>query len=107
MKANIPKGWHSLTPSERERISEMVDSQINHEEAELQKIWLQMACIVLHNGFKFGKRRCSMFLYNWKRIYQKNSRLKTKKEQSKWLEEQMAFFDGEYPKEFIDKMEEL
>lgn len=52
MKANIPKSWLTLPEKEKQIIYKLVEDQFNktidHEEAELQKRWLQLACIVLH-----------------------------------------------------------
>ena len=52
MKVRLPKSWNRLPPSEKAAINQVmtdnVVKQVIHEEAELQKIWLQFACIVLH-----------------------------------------------------------
>lgn len=112
MKANIPKSYNSLPESEKRKITEMVSERVleivDHEEAQMQKIWLKLACIVLHDGFGFGEQRLLTFLGNWKRIYKKNAKCKTDAEQSAWIGEQIdrIFKDG-YPTEFIDKFEEI
>ena len=110
MKANIPKSFQSLPPREKQIIQKMmeetVSDQIDKEEAKLQKIWLQFACIVLHEAFGFGERRCVTFLGNWKRIYRQNAKFKTEEEQTAWIDERInkIFPDG-YPSEFIDSLE--
>ena len=61
MKTIMPKPFERLSNGDKQAIyravSRLANEQIDKEEAEMQKIWLQMACIVLHNGFGFGKSR--------------------------------------------------
>lgn len=113
MKARLPKSWDRLPQSEKDVISKVMSDevirQVCHEQAELQKIWLQMACIVLHNNFGFGKKRCLLFLANWREMYRLNSKLEGKAEQEEFLagEIEKIFGKGGYPKEYIDKLEEM
>ena len=90
-------------------MTDEVVKQVVHEQAELQKIWLKMACIVLHKNFGFGKDRCLLFLANWREIYRLNSRLEGKEEQEKFLagEIESIFGNDGYPSEYIDKLEEM
>ena len=113
MKARLPKSWDRLPPREKEIINQVmtdeVVKQVCHEQAELQKIWLQFACIVLHRNFGFGKKRCLLFLANWREMYRLNSRIDGRKDQSEFLAGEMEkiFGKGGYPKEYIDKLEEM
>lgn len=113
MNARLPKSWHSLPQSEKDKINramtDEVVKQVLHEEAELQKIWLQMACIVLHKNFGFGKERCLLFLANWREMYRINTKLGGREEQTNYLAGEMEkiFGKGGYPKEYIDKLEEM
>lgn len=113
MKARLPKSWDRLSKHEKEIINRVmtdeVVKQVCHEQAELQKIWLQMACIVLHKNFGFGKDRCLLFLANWREMYRLNSKLESKAEQESFLAEEIdkIFGKGGYPKEYIDKLEEM
>ena len=113
MKVRLPKSFTQLPQREKEIINEVMTAevvkQVCHEQAELQKIWLQMACIVLHKNFGFGRKRCMLFLANWREMYRLNSRIEGKAEQE-------AYFAGEidkifrkegYPYEYIDKLEDL
>lgn len=47
MKANVPRSYLNLPPKEKKAIDQVLvkwaEDQVNHEEAELQKVWLQMA----------------------------------------------------------------
>ena len=111
MKANIPKSYTNLPKREKEIIdklvSELVDKQVDKEEAELQKIWLQLACIVLHDAFGFGERRLTRFLGNWKRVYRMNAKCGNAEKQTEFLTDQMSklFRQGGYPYEWIDSLE--
>lgn len=113
MKARLPKSWDRLPQREKEIINQVmtdeVVKQVVHEQAELQKIWLQMACVVLHNNFGFGKDRCLLFLANWREMYRLNSKLEGREDQTEFLATEMEkiFGKGGYPKEYIDKLEEL
>jgi hypothetical protein len=110
MKANIPTSYLNLRPKEKKAIDEVIvkyiNDQVNHEEAELQKIWLQYACIVLNRAFGFGEKRLITFLGNWKRMYRDNARFENKDDQTAYLKEHMdKLFPSGYPYEFIDKLE--
>ena len=110
MKANIPRSWFSLPKREQEVIKDMLtermEQMVNHEEAEMQKVWLKYACIALHEVFGFGESRLLSFLGTWRRIYKTNSKFTTKEEQAAWIDERInkIFKDG-YPSEFIDSFE--
>lgn len=109
MKARIPKSWEMLPQREKQIISDImakkVDDTINAEEDIIQKIWLQWACLVLHETFGFGRDRCMMFLGAWKRMYRKNRTFKTDKEQQKFVEEKInKIFKNEYPQDFINSL---
>jgi hypothetical protein len=118
MKANIkkppkpPKSWDRLPAFEKKVIedycSQVVTERVNHEEAELQKRWLQLACIVLHSQKDpYGKMRCMAFLKDWKRAYNVLARYKTDDGATAYLKKEMDSIFGVdgYPYEWIDKLE--
>lgn len=113
MKARLPKSFTALPPSEKEIINTMmteeVRKQVNHHMAELQKIWLKFACIVLNQNFGFGKKRALLFLGNWKQMYHKNNRFKDEAEQTAYLEAEIGRIFGKdgYPTQYVDKLEEM
>lgn len=113
MKVRLHKSFLNLPPSEKEIISrEMaaeVQKQVNKEEAQLQKIWLQFACIVLHRSFGFGKNRLLLFLGAWREMYRINNKLKSEADQSAYLKAEIdkIFGEGGYPYKYIDKLEEM
>ena len=112
MKANIPKSWLSLPEIEKKAISKMVEEEINktidHEEAELQKRWLQLACIVLHQQKDpYGKMRCMSFLNGFKRMYKKCAKFKSNAEIDEWVKSELKciFGEGGYPHLWVDDLE--
>lgn len=111
MKANIGRSLLRMPPKEKAAVEQALvkwaEDKVNHEEAELQKIWLQMACIVLHDAFGLGAMRCTTFLGSWKRMYKRMSKISTKEEQDAFLKTEMEKIFGKdgYPYEFIDSLE--
>ena len=113
MKARLPKSWDRLPKHEKDIINRVMTdeglNQVLHEEAELQKIWLQFACIVLNRCFGFGKKWLLLFLANWREMYRINTKLDSRAEQKWYLAREMEKIFGKdgYPKEYIDKLENL
>lgn len=113
MKVRLPKSWNRLPQSEKDVINRVmtdeVVKQVVHEQAELQKIWLQYACIVLNKSFGFGRDRCLLFLANWREMYRINSNLDDKGKQAEYLSREMNRIFGKegYPESFVDKLEEI
>jgi hypothetical protein len=118
MKANLPKKqkpprlWERMSPIEREAINEYCEQkcqeQVNHEEAEIQKRLLQLACIVLHRQKDpYGKMRCLVFLKDMKREYNNLARFKTDEEIVAYLNKgtDVIFGKDGYPHEWVDKLE--
>lgn len=112
MKANIPKSWFFLPEKEKKIIAKMMEDEVNktidHEEAELQKRWLQLACIVLHKQKDpFGKMRCLAFLNGFKRIYKKCKRFSSDNEIKEWVDKELEpiFGSGGYPSDWVDDLE--
>ena len=115
-KKKPPKGWYKITESEREAImefqketiDELTRINVDHEEAELQKIWLKIGCIVNYETFGAGKIRAKRWLYRWKRVYKIIARFKTAEERDAWLNAKMEkiFGKGGYPEDWVDSLEE-
>ena len=112
MKVRMPKSFLSLPQHEKDIINrtltDEVEKQVNKDMAKLQKLWLKFACIVLHKNFGFGKKRCLLFLANWREIYRINNNLKNEAEQTEYLSREIdKIFKGSYPTEYIEKLEEM
>ena len=111
MDYNKRRSYLMLPPKEKkamdEAIVKFIEDRVNHEEAELQKIWIQLACIILHDTFGMGQKRLLLFIGNWKRIYKRNQRLGSKEAQDAFLKAEMDKIFGEdgYPYDFIDSLE--
>ena len=112
MKCNLPTSFNKLPKFERDAIQDAMNEQLNHlldkEEAEVQEIWIKLACILLHENFGFGEQRLSRFIIAWNRIYNRNARTQTKAEQTAWLEEEMkkCFPKIGFPQCRIDHLKE-
>lgn len=110
MKARIPKPYDQLPPSQQKiiknYISQHAEELIENEEADLQIIWIKLACILLHEGFGFGEGRLYQFIASWKRIYRQNKKIKTRDEQDAWLESEMSkiFPKRGFPSDFLESM---
>lgn len=113
MKARLPKSWGQLPRHEKDAIERVMTAevvkQVLHEEAELQKIWLKFACIILNKYFGFGKKRLLLFLGNWRDIYRTNTKLDSKEAQSAFIDTEIDRIFGKdgYPTEYVDKLEDL
>jgi hypothetical protein len=107
MKVRMPKAWEDLCPRDKQIIAEVKEQEINKYFAKLQKNWLMLSCMVLHNNFGFGKDRCLLYLANWREMYRINAKLGSDAEQQAWLRGEMdkIFGEGNYPYEYIDKLE--
>jgi hypothetical protein len=109
MKVRLPKSWDRLPPNEKKIIAQVKNQEIDEHFAMLQKNWLMMSCIVLNKFFGFGRKRLLLYLANWREVYRLNSTIKTEAEQQAWLRGEMdrIFGKGNYPYEYIDKLEEI
>lgn len=108
MKVRLPKSWDRLPQSEKETIAAVKEQEINSHFAKLQKNWLMLSCMVFHNNFGFGKDRCLLYLANWREMYRLNAKQGGGEAQQAWLKAEMdkIFGEGNYPYEYIDKLEE-
>ena len=112
MKCNIPKSFYQLPKAEQDAIQNALNEQLNHlldkEEAEVQEIWIKLACILLHEQFGFGEERLGRFIAGWHRVYRRNERLANKEEQTAWLDAEMkkCFPKYGFPQRRIDSLKE-
>lgn len=110
MKARIPKSFLNLPKKEKDIINQVLTDELYKrvvaEEVLLQKLWLKMACIVLHSSFGFGRKRLMIFLGNWKRLYKKNAAFINSKEQEQFFSEEMEkiFRKEGYPEDFVNSL---
>lgn len=113
MNARYEKAWHQLRKQDRAIIEQVKAREamqiVTHEEAELQKRWLKLFCIVFNKNAKYGKKRLLLALGWWKEMYRIVSTFPTNEEFNAYLDSEMdrIFGKGGYPKEYIDKLEDL
>ena len=116
MRANVKKSWESLSDKDRDLIAQLAQEMIQEgiqrgmemNQAELQKIWIQYACIILNDVFDMKRDELLRFIDRWKWIYRKNDRFADKDEQTGYITGRLTeIFDGEFPYEFLDKLERV
>ena len=109
MKARLPKSWDRLPPSEKLAIAQVKEQEINHYFAKLQKNWLMLSCIVDHDYCGRSAEECLLYLANFREVYRLNAKLGSDEKQQEWLHGKMdeIFGEGNYPYEYIDKLEEM
>ena len=92
---------------EQTLIPNLVRINLDHEEAELQKVWLQIMCIANHDAHGHGRLRNLRALRRWKSIYAKIERMESKEERDEWLDAEInkIFGKGGYPHEWVDSLE--
>ena len=108
MKANMPRCYSQLRPSEKQRINDAICDRLDEELCQAQFVWLKMACSILHDMGLY-KDDIYTFIGSWKRLYRANSRFKDKAEQDAFLDPRMAeiFGDGGFPEEFVQSFKEI
>ena len=113
MKANLPRGWFSLPKHEQKAISEAISAQfeselnrlLDEEHIKLQKIFLKICCIILHDNFGWGEGRCSQFLGSWKGMARKLKKLPSEEAQAAFIAPKIEeIFKKGYPDDFIEKL---
>ena len=108
MKSIMQKCYEQLKPSEKERIEMAIFDRLDEELCSAQFVWIKMACAVL-NKVGLTTEQITQFLGGWKMMYRRNSRFKSKDEQTEFVEKEMAqiFGDGGFPEEFMQSFKEI
>lgn len=113
MNVRTPKSFLNLPKSEKEIIErlhkEAVENEVNRYFAQLQKNWLKLSCIVMHDYMGLDRENCLLYLANFREVYRQNSKMPGEAEQQEWLDGKMdeIFGVGGYPYKYIDKLEEM
>lgn len=109
----LTKEFNRMTKTAQNQLNECyrrdVEHGINVHHAKLQKHWLMMYCIVNHDYMGMTAEECLLSLANWREVYRQNSAIQSEEEQLRWLQGKMdeIFGEGNYPYEYIDKLEEM
>ena len=114
MKARIPKSYHSLPQSQRDKLTdfakqvalEAAREQFNKDIRLVTELYMKMTCVLLHDTEGFGERRLNRFLWNHKRHFNKQMRLVKDETQVEYLNKRMAeiFHKDGFPQKFLDEL---
>jgi len=106
MKANLPRSFASLPLSEKKKIADLANEQLNKDMMIILDIYLKMSCAVLHDAFGFGERRLKCYLGSYRMLFRRHRKLVRRGEQLQILDEQMRkiFRKDGYPDEFFKRM---
>ena len=109
----LPKAWDRLPQYERDLIirimSETASETADKQLADTQEVWIKLCCILLHDRHDMDEEELLQFIADWKRMYRRNARIKTKEEQTAWLDTELArcFPSCGFPQFRIDEMKEM
>lgn len=107
----LPKTFYRLPGYEQKVLTEAMNEHAYHladlQLAETQEIWIKLDCINLRNCGA-TEEELLQYIAGWKRVYARNARIKTKEEQTAWLEEEMkkCFPTCGFPQIRIDELKE-
>lgn len=109
MNVRMPKSWDRLPQSEKETIAKVKEQEINEYFAKLQKNWLMLSCVVMADFMGKSADECLLYLANFKEVYRLNSKFEKEADQVAWLTAKMddIFGVGNYPYQYIDKLEDM
>jgi hypothetical protein len=114
MKARIPKEYRDLSPSGQDRLREFcrdIALQAAQEQEEkdcriMLEIFIKWNILLLHDTEHWGEIKCRRYLWNHKRLFQRQAKLVSKGEQLEYLDRRMAeiFKKDGFPQDFIDEL---
>lgn len=106
----MPKTWDRLSQYDRDVLtkvmSDTVYDRVDKELRDVQEIWIKMLCIMLHDSHDMDETELLQVIADWKRMYRRNERIKTREEQTAWLDRELArcFPTCGFPQFRIDEM---
>ena len=106
MKANLPRTWGSLSPSEQKKIEELKQAELNKSVMIVLDIFLKMSCQVLHDQLGIGEKRLNRYLGSYRRLFHRNVKRVRAGTQIEELDRAMRriFHKDGYPDEFFRMM---
>ena len=114
MKAHMPRSYDSLPTREQEKIKEIMNNvctqtvheRLDTELAYVQRLWIKMSCIILHEMYGLGEDRLTGYIAGFKRKYADIARLGSNEEVREYLDRDIRkiFRRGEYPDEWVEKL---
>ena len=109
----MPKTWDRLSQYDRDVLTKVMSDvtyeRVDQELKEVQEVWIKLCCILLHDRHDMDEEELLQFIADWKHMYRRNERLKTKEEQTAWLNTELArcFPSCGFPQFRIDEMKEM
>lgn len=114
LKAIVPKAWHELKKSDRDKLTEwaksvgleVAETQLEKEMRVVFDSYIKMVCVVLHDAMGMDERDLTVFLGNHKRLFARQVRLVREDAQREYLNNRMKeiFPESGFPQEFFDRM---
>lgn len=110
MKANTPKAWDKLPPSQKKQIEEYalkIAREQNEKDGRIMlDLYMKMVCAVLHDTFGFGEKRLYMFLGGHYTLFREQRDMVIDGTQLEYLNRRMdeIFRKSGFPQDFCDKM---
>ena len=110
----IPTEYKNLPSKQKEKLRaycedvamEAATAQFNQDVRIILEQYLKMSCIILHDAFGFGEKRCRMYLGNHRRMFAKQYKLVRDGKQEAYLDGRMSeiFKKDGYPQYFINEL---
>jgi hypothetical protein len=106
MKAIMPKSWDRLPDSEKKKIEQVKEEEIERRMLVILDIFLKMSCISLNETEGKGENSLNCYLGNFYHIFEKHKDLVQKGEQMEFLDAKIRkiFRKHGYPDEFFRSM---
>lgn len=106
----MPKTWDRLSDYDRKILTKVMSDtaydMVDKELRDTQEIWIKLCCVLLHDSHDMDETELLQVIADWKRMYRRNERIKTKEEQTAWLDRELArcFPTCGFPQFRIDEM---
>ena len=106
MKAIMPKSWDRLPKSQKDKIVDVMEEQMEKQFVFMLDALIKISCSVLHDGFGFGQDRLMCYLGNYHAAFEKHAELVKAGKQVEVLDEEMRkiFRRSGSPDEFFRSM---
>lgn len=106
MNAIMPKSWDRLPKSEKDKIVDVMEEQMEKQFVFMLDALLKMSCSVLNAGFDFDQDDLMCYLGNYYAVFEKHCELVKAGKQVEVLDEEMRkiFTRSGYPDEFFRSM---
>lgn len=106
MKVRMPLSWDDLKPSDKNKIIDVFDEQVEKNVNYVLDCYLKISCDVLNRAFNFDEDQLYEYLGNYRRVFREQRKLVKRGEQLPELDRRMRkiFKRKGYPDEFFKEM---